>query len=157
MADAVENTPYPAKLAHIRQIGMGDPGWGQTQAWQMPGADPSVSHYEIEQGVNESGLGRRIRNGFLTMQQRLPLDAPSMTRQTRSSAQFSSLPAARFFQGYFSTGFSWLSPSMNVVGSLAHGPLNMNFNPNQQGSKELHPATVYDPYPPGAALWPKAV
>lgn len=157
MADAVENRPYPARLAHIRQIGLGDPGWGQTQAWQMPGADPSVSSYDVDQGRNESGLGRRIFGGFLRMQQRLPLDAPTMTRTTRSSAQFSSLPAARFFQGYFSTGFSWLAPELNVVGSLQHSGLHMNFNPGQQGTKELHPATVYDPFPPGGALWPKAV
>jgi hypothetical protein len=148
--------PFTKQLAHIRQLGMGDPGWGQTQRWGLEGATPSVSFYDHEEGSENTNTSHSIRAGVNTAREQLPPSNPTTTRDARFS-QFSSLPAARFFQGYWSNGFAWLAPEFNVVGNLVHTPLAKNWNPNQPGTKELFPATVYDPFPPGAALWPKAV
>ena len=148
--------PFTRRLAHIRQLGLGDPGWGQTQRLLMEGATPSVSSFDTLEGSENTNLNRSVKAGVIDARAQLPIDAPTLNREARFS-QFSSLPAARFFQGYFSAGFSWLAPGYNVVGKLPHSGLPGNWNPNMQGAAELHPATVYDPYPPGGSLWPKAV
>ena len=147
----------PTKIAHVRMLGQGDPGWGQTQKWQMVGADPSVSFYDVEYGSEQSNLSHSIGGNMQTHRQENPTSQVTTTRNARESALHSSVPAARFFQGYFATSFSWLAPELNLVGKLAHQPISMNWNPHAPGSAELHPATVYNPFPPGAALWPKAV
>lgn len=145
-----------SKIAHVRHLGQGDPGWGQTQRWTMPGADPSVSVYDHEEGSEQSNLSRQIRGGVSSSRAQQDPTAPTTTRDARYQF-FDSTPAARFFQGYFSVGFSWLAPHYDLVGKLAHQPLSMNWNRMQPGSKEQQPATTFDPYPPGGVIWPKAV
>lgn len=143
------------KLAHIRMIGKGDPGWGQTQRWHMQGQTPSVSLYDAPYGANDSNVGDTISAGRHTMRERLPLDEPTLNRSARVSAQLNSLPAARFFGGYVSsgTGQHWSGAT------TAHttGTLHKSFNRNAQGAAELHPATVYDPFPSPSSLYPKVV
>lgn len=147
----------PSKIAHVRMLGQGDPGWGQTQAWGMVGYDPSVSGYDINTPSGPSNLGHSIGGNVNTVTAENPTSQVTTTRDARASSVFSSMPAARFFQGYFATSFSWLAPDLNLVGHLAHQPITQNWNPHAPGSAELNPATVYNPFPPGAALWPKAV
>jgi len=144
------------KYAKIRNLGEGDPLWGQTQKWALVGATPSVSVYDHAEGSESSQLHHSVREGVVDAREQQPLDAPTLNRDARFS-EFSSVPAARFFQGYFSVGFSWLAPTYNVVGHLFHAPINLNYNPWQPGTKEAFPATVYNPYPPGSALYPKAL
>ena len=135
--------------------GPADPGWGQTQAWGLDGADPSLSIYDRLLGRGSTNVSRRIRGGTLTVHEPLPLDAPTISRHARIAAQQSSLPAARFFQSYTGagTGRSW-SGGMAAVTPHA---LAKNFNPNMAGAAELHPATTYDPFPSPADLYPKVV
>ena len=143
-------------LAHIRQLDLANPGWGQQQVWSLPGATPSEGFFNVTEGSDGTNMHHSIGGNVETIRRENPASQPTTTRDARYDV-FSSLPAARFFQGYFSTGFSWLAPELNVVGNLTHMPLHANWNPAQQGTKELYPATVFNPYPPGGALWPKAV
>ena len=143
------------KLAHMRMIGRGDPGWGQTQRWHIAGQTPSVSIYDAGYGAGGSNVGDMIRHGFHMMVEQLPLDEPTMNRSARVSAQINSLPAARYFGAYVSsgTGQGWSGAAVANVPRQG----NMNFNPHMAGALELHPATVYDPYPSPSALYPKVV
>src|SRR5512142_2966435 len=143
------NVPHPPRLAHIRQLGMGDPGWGQVSRWGLDGADPSVGYFDSVHGSSDSNLHHAVGAGVVTAHNMLPVDAPTLTRQPRTQSNWSTLPAARFFQGYQSNGYSWLAPHLNVVGHLVHGGLNKNYNPHMAGAAELHPGTSYDPFPPG--------
>lgn len=148
-----------SKLAHIRTLGSGDPGWNGRAIYHMVGADPSVSYYDAPSAIRDDSLGNRIRGGIHTMHERLRLDAPTMNREARSAATQSSVPAARFFQGYFQTSFQTaaLSDLTPTAGQIPSRPLTQNFNPGAFGTKELHPATTYDPFPAGAAFYPKVV
>lgn len=148
--------PFTRKLAHVRGLGQGDPGWGQVQRWGMAGADPQESFYDVGEGSANSNTSHSIGGNVDTARAENPASQPTINRFARSSV-YSNLPAARFFQGYWSNGFSWLAPGYNVVGKLPHSGLPGNWNPNAQGAAELFPATSYDPYPPGGLLWPKAV
>lgn len=143
-------------IAHLRLIGRGQPGWGETQRWHMAGADPSYSVYDRPSTVSDDGLHRRYRGGTLTMHELLPPGEPTMTRRARVSALQSSLPAASFFQSYTGagTGRSW---SPGSTPQLQHTGLHQNFNPHMMGAAELHPATTYDPFPSPSALYPKVV
>ncbi len=143
------------KLSHIRQLGRGDPGWGQTRRWGLAGATRSISQYDAPRPVEDDGMNNRIQRGYHTMSEDLPLSAPTMNRQARVSAQIDSTPNAAFWQGYFMTG--WSGMLIGFVPYLAHGGLHQNFNRNMQGAAELHPATTYDPYPSPSALYPKVV
>lgn len=142
------------RLAHIRQLGQGAPGWSHGR-WQMAGQTPSVSIYDASYGAGGSNVGDTIQAGWHTMREQLPLDEPTMNRSARVSAQINTLPAARYFGSYVSsgTGQGWSGAA------VAHVPRqgNMNFNPNMQGAAELHPATVYDPFPSPSSLYPKVV
>jgi hypothetical protein len=141
------------KLAHIRTLGMGDPGWGQSQRWIIPGVSPSYSQYDADTEDRPSNLSNRVRGGTHTVHEQVPAQEWTTTRESRIAAQFESLPAARVFQGYFSPSFSWIGARPQI----APRPLHQDFNLGQQGTKELHPATVYNPFPPGGDLFPKVV
>lgn len=151
-----QTAELPRKLAHVRGIGQGNRGWGGDAVWSMQGADPSVSFYDVAEGSEQSNLGHSIGGNVQTSRSENPASMPTTTREARSSV-FSSVPAARFFQGYFSPSFSWLDNLNPTKGQLPHTPLAINFNPNMQGALELDPATVYNPFPPGGSLWPKAI
>lgn len=135
-----------------------DPGWGQTQRWGLVGATRSVSNYDFDYdggGSSDMNIHRAISTGFLRGQERLPLSAPTMTRDGRISAQLDSLPNAVFFQGYTGsgTGHNWSATTT----AYTQNTLVQNANPNMAGAAELHPATTYDPFPSPATLYPKVV
>lgn len=144
------------RLAHIRHIGEGPPGWGNTQKWGLLGASPSVSVYDQPSAVEDSGLHRSYRGGVNSTHNRAPAGEYTTTRQARVSALQNSLPAAAFFGSYAGagTGRSW---SPNAVAYTPHTALHQSFNPHMAGAAELHPATVYDPFPSPSSLYPKAV
>lgn len=145
---------FARNLSHVRVLGAGDPGWGQTRVWGMAGATPSVSVYDAASGVRDSGLHVSVDDGVETTRNARPLREPSTSRRARVGAVRSSLPAAATFQGYFAPSFSWMAWAQP---NMTPRPLVQNWNPNQAGSKELHPATVYNPFPAGGDLYPKVV
>lgn len=141
---------------HLPASGLADPGWGQRQAWQMEGADPSVSLYDVDYGASGSNLDRRVHGGVLTIHELLPPGEPTMTRVGRVSAEHVTLPAARFFQSYTGagTGRDW---SAGAVASVPRRLSTSSQRSSAWGAAELHPATTYDPFPSPASLYPKVV
>lgn len=148
--------PVEQNLAHLYQANRGSPGWGNSQRWGLEGQTPSVSHYDQPCDKSDDPFWRRIWAGIFNTQGRLPLSAPTMTRHARASAQIDSTPAARFFNplgNASGTGHGWSGGAV----ALSHPWIHQNFNPNQQGAAELHPATTYDPNPSPGSLYPKVV
>jgi hypothetical protein len=146
---------FGGNVAHIYQRDRGAPGWGQSQAWSMVGATPSVSTYDANFGASDSNVNTQIRGGFFRSMARLPLSGPTMNRGGRVSAQLNSLPAARFFQGYTGsgTGHNWSGGTAAQGQRMTH----QNFNPNMAGAAEAHPAMTFDPFPSPSSLYPKVV
>lgn len=145
------------RRAHL-PVGPGpaDPGWGQKQKWGMEGATPTISRYDTLEAPSDTPFHTQIHNGIRRMFGRLPLDAPTMTREARVGAQVDSTPAARFFNqlgGASGTGRSWSGGAT----AATKRQVNINFNPNAQGAAELHPATTFDPFPAPGSLYPKVV
>ena len=155
-ADQAAST-HGGQISHIYQPDRGDPGWGQTQAWGLAGFTPGYSTYDadFDNGKLDNDFHSQVAAGFKKVWARLPLSAPTMTRDARWSAQRQSLPAARFFQSYTGagTGRNW-SGAQAAQGQRS---LRGGWNPNMQGAAELHPATTYDPFPSPASLYPKVV
>lgn len=155
IADQAAST-HGGNIAHIYQAQRnGDPGWGQTQAWGLAGYDPSISEYDRNFGTSENDFHSAVKAGFKQLFSRLPLSAPTMTREGRVSANRNSLPAARFFQSYTGagTGQNW-SGATNAQGQRS---IRLGWNPNMQGVAEAKPAMTYDPFPSPASLYPKVV
>ena len=147
-------------LAHFYSQEGGNPGWGQKQRWGLAGATRSRSTYDADfDTANPGGLDmnihRQISGGFFRSFGRLPLSAPTLSRDARQSAQINTLPNAVFFQGYTGsgTGHNWSGGAVAQGQRMTH----QNFNPNQQGAAELHPAMTYDPFPSPSGLYPKVV
>jgi len=142
------------RRGHLPADGVGMAGWSYPE-WGLEGATPSVSTYDADFGASDSNIRRTVRDGFVRLFSRQPVDAPTMTRRGLVSAQLDSLPAARFFQSYAGagTGRDW-SHSTTVY--VPHG-MNINANPGAVGAAELHPATTYDPFPSPSSLYPKVV
>ena len=142
-------------LSHIYQQDGGNPGWGQSQAWQVAGATRTVSTYDQNFGTSDTPFHRQILNGIFRSWGRLPIDAPTMNRQGRVSAQANTLPNAQFFQSYTGagTGHNWSGGAVAQGQRMTH----QSFNPNAQGAAEAHPAMTYDPYPSPSSLYPKVV
>lgn len=140
------------KLAFFRQIGTGDPMWSGSCRYITPGVSPSISEYDVHDPLGDlgDGLDYRISGGVVANRSLRDADEYTTTREGRVSAQFESLPAGRFFQGYFNPRWSGLLAGFRP--QIQPRPLTQNFNPNQFGSKELHKATEYKPVPPMGAL-----
>ena len=146
---------FGGNISHLYQKEQGSPGWGQTQRWGLAGQNRSVSTYDANFGTSDTPFHRQILNGIFRSWGRLPLDAPTMNRSGRVSAQQNSLPNATFFQSYTGsgTGHNWSGGAVAQGQRMTH----QNFNPNMQGAAELHPAMTYDPFPSPASLYPKVV
>jgi hypothetical protein len=140
------------KLSHFRQVGQGDPMWSGACRYMIPGVSPSASQYDVHDPLGDEGdgLDYHVRAGVVLNRTLREADEPTMTRDGRVSAQFDSLPAGRFFQGYFNPRWSGLMAGFRP--QIQPRPLTQNFNPNQFGSKELHKATQYKPVPPMGSL-----
>lgn len=146
---------YPAllrKVAHFRAPGLGDPMWSGSCVYDLAGASPSMSQYDVQNseggsnGPPTDSVHRGIRERF----GRQRLKEPTLSRDSRVSAQFDSAPAAAFFQGAFCT--KWSGMFEGYFKPIPSRSMHQNFNPNQMGTKELQKATEYKPVPPMGAI-----
>ncbi len=144
------------RLAHFRQAGAGAPGWPGTARTIIPGVDPSVSQYDRDNPYSHvpDQLGKRIVGGAFVEKELLPPDEGTTTRSGRTAAHFDSTRAAPFFQGFANVRWSGTMQRLGVAGRplVPPRPLAMNMNLAAFGTKELHPATQYEPVPPMGAL-----
>jgi hypothetical protein len=139
--------------------GPADPGWGQTQGWQLDGDSPTISTYDQPFAPSDTDFHSEIRAGLKRLWDRLAVSEPTMTRQARVSAQQVSLPAARFFQSYAhsGTGRATSPVSAGGVATVPHQTSTASRRGTAWGAAELHPATTYDPFPSPSSLYPKVV
>lgn len=145
----------PRKLSHFRKAGAGDPMWSGACVYGLSGASPSFSQYDVPDvlsDVTSDEMPYHVRAGVVTNRQLVDADEYTMTRNARVSALRDSSPAARTFQGTFNPRWSGLMSGFRP--QIRPRPLTQNFNPGQKGSKELHPATQYKPFPPMGSLVP---
>lgn len=144
------------RLAHIRQPSAGAPGWPGTARTIIPGVDPSVSQYDTHNPYSdvEDQMERRYSGGVLTEKRLLPPDEGTSTRNGRTAAHFDSTRAAPFFQGFANVRWSGVMAGLGLTtrALVRPRPLSQNFNLAAFGTKELHPATQYEPVPPMGAL-----
>jgi hypothetical protein len=144
----------PRKLAHFRKAGAGDPMWSGKCVYGLAGQSPSISEYDSHDpyGDIDTKLSYAIRNGVVNTHSLREPKEPTLTRDSRVSAHFDSLPAARFFQGYFNPSWSGLMAGFRPV--IKPRPLVQGNNPNAFGAKEIHPPTKYKPFPPMGSIVP---
>src|SRR5438132_10138094 len=143
------------KLAFIRGTPPSGDLW-QTPVYALPGMSPSHSIYDAAEQVEDEGMHERVRAGTVTETRPQRLTNPTATRQPRIGAQFSSLAAAHLWQGFANLQWSHSYPGLRPqLGELR--TLTMNFNPNAPGRAEQQRATVYNPWPPASAIFPKAL
>lgn len=143
------------KLAFFRKPGAGDPMWSGACVYGLTGATPSMSQYDSPDPISDffdDEMPYAVRAGVVVDPQRIPPDEPTITRNARVSAHLDSTPAARFFQGTFNAHWSGIMAGFRP--QIRPRPLVQNFNPGQKGSKELHPATQYKPFPPMGSIVP---
>lgn len=144
----------PRKLTHFRKAGAGDAMWSGKCVYGLAGQSPSISEYDSHDpyGDIDTKLDYAVRGGVVTERSLRDAREPTMTRDSRVSAHFDSLPAARFFQGTFSARWSGMMSGFRPV--IKPRPLVQNNNPAAFGSKELHPPTKFKPFPPMGSLVP---
>jgi hypothetical protein len=149
------------RRGHLPTVGPGpsDPGWGQSQRWQMEGASPSISTYDLPWPASETDFHSQVWAGVKRLWDRIAVSEPTMTRHARVAAQRSSLPAARFFQSYAhaGTGRATSPASAGGVAQVPHQLTGASRATSAWGAAELHPATTYDPFPSPGSLYPKVV
>lgn len=152
------NVASPRKLSHFRKVGAGDPMWSGSCIYGLDAQSPSTSEYDSHDpyGDIDDKLDYHVRAGVVTTKVLREADEPTMTRNSRTSAHFDSAPAARFFQGFANVRWSGLFQGMGLAprALVRPRPLAQSNNPNAWGSKELHPATQYKPFPPMGSIVP---
>lgn len=154
-AVGIASPATPRKLSHFRKAGAGDPMWSGACVYGLTGASPSFSQYDVNDELSDrfsDEMPYHVRAGVVTERQLVDADEYTMTRNARVSAVRDSTPAARTFQSFAQTRWSGLMSGFRPV--IAPRPLVQNFNPNQRGSKELHPSTQYKPFPPMGSIVP---
>jgi hypothetical protein len=147
----------PRKLSHFRKVGAGDPMWSGSCIYGLDAQSPSVSEYEtLDPEVRDDGLHYRVRDGVVSTRQLQPAAEPTTSRQARVSAHFDSGPASAFFQGVANFRWSGVMQGFGVAprALVRPRPLHQSNNPGSWGSKELHPATQYKPFPPMGSIVP---
>ena len=158
------NVQTPRKLSHFRKAGAGDPMWSGACIYGLSGQSPSISEYDSPDPYGASmddGLNYHVRGGVVTTKSLRDAEEPTITRETRTSAHFDSAPAARVFQGFANVRWSGIFQGMNLhprvqinARNRGRAALPQSNNPNAWGSKELHPATQYKPFPPMGSIVP---
>jgi hypothetical protein len=143
-------------LAHVRQQGAGLPGWPGTAVTIIPGRTPSESVYDSHDPYGDipDMLDRRMTGGVLTVKKLEPPDEGTTTREGRVSAHYDSSPAAAFFQGFANVRWSGMMEGYGLAprALVRPRPLSQNMNYAAFGTKELHPATQYEPVPPMGSI-----
>ena len=143
--------PLLRKLTHFRAPGMGDAMWSGQCVYDMAGFDPAVSYYDdVDTVAKDAGLNREIRSGEYSERELMPAQELSSTRRSRVAAVHDTSPAAAFFQGF--ANLHWSGQMAGFRPQIQPRPLHMNFNPGQQGTKELNKATQYQPVPPMGSI-----
>lgn len=148
----------PRKLAFFRKPGAGAPMFSGACVYQFSGASPAFSEYDVADPISDEAFNAEpdyvVQNGVITRYGRQPIAEPTITRNARVAAHYDSAPAARFFQGFAQTRWSGLFQGfgLNPRALVKPRPLVQNANPNQVGSKELHPSTTYQPFPPMGSI-----
>jgi hypothetical protein len=153
-------TTAPYKIAHFRRQGQGEALFSGNTRYITGGMSPAMSQYDSLDGANnDDNLTRRITGGNVIDVGSLPLDAPTTTRRGRVGAVRNSLPASAFFQGYWNTRWSGIFSGMGLQGRpfitpASRAALQVNWAPTLPGSKELHRATQFNPFPPMGSIVP---
>lgn len=143
----------PRKLSHFRKAGEGAAMWSGACVYGLDGQTPSVSQYDSpDPYADDDKLNYAVRSGVVVSTDLRQADEYTLTRESRVAAHLDSTPAAVFFQGYYQTRWSGLFDGFRP--QIMPRPLVQNFNPNQVGSKELHKATTYKPFPPMGSILP---
>lgn len=144
-------TPAPAyrRLTHFARGA--SPMWSGQAVYDVPGASPDVSTYDQLDPYGEipDNMNYRVRAGVAHSQSLLEPDEYTLTRQPRVSAHFDSSPSARFFQGFANLRWSGMMIGRPIIQPR---PLTQNMNPGAFGSKEMHRATQYKPFPPMGSI-----
>lgn len=160
---ADEQVVLNRKLAHIRTPGMGDPGWPGDARTIIPGVSPRVSQIDSHDPYanHTDQIGTTQRNGVTTVHTLDPAQEYTMTRSgsQRVSAFSNSLPASAFFQGFANVRWSGIMQGFGLAprALVQPRPLYQMANPGAFGSKELHRATQFNPFPPMGSIIPKAL
>ncbi len=142
------------KLAFMRAAGGRGDRLFDRAIYTTPLVSPSSSTYDFLELELDEGFHTQDQQGVRTTHARNGLTDPTATREPRVGAQFSSLAAGRFFQGFANLHWSAMGP---LMARPDHPALHSDWNPGQAGSKEQQRATVYNPWPAAGALYPKAV
>lgn len=146
------------KLSHFRAPAQGAPMWSGRCIYDIPGVSPSVSEYDAPSPYVHAtdGLEYRVHAGTVTEHHPVALAEPTLNRRARVSANFDSVPAARFFQGFGNVRWSGIFDRAGLAprAPVSPRPLTQAYNPNAFGAKELHPATQYKPFPPMGSIVP---
>lgn len=148
----------PRKLAFFRKPGQGTPMFSGACIYQLSGATPSYSEYDVGDPVSDVAQEEvsqyEVTNGVIRTHGRQPVSEPTMNRNARVAAHYDSAPAARFFQGVAQFRWSGLFQGFGLDPRplVKPRPLVQNANPNAVGSKELHKSTQYQPFPPMGSL-----
>jgi hypothetical protein len=159
----------PRRLAHLRVIGYGARGWGRSRNG-LAGQTRAQSVYDSPSYVKDTGEGGEYRysNGVETSHVRAPVQELTTTRAARIGSQYDSAANALIWQGTFAAnwtgpfafaenGGEQQGPLSNPIMRPPHTALTNAFNPAALGTKELHRATVYQPYPASGDIYPKVI
>jgi hypothetical protein len=148
--------PMPSalrKLTHFRKAGAGSPMWSGQCVYDIAGVSPSVSVYDQDDDLSDvtaDQMNYQLRGGVVWEKNMRDAEEYTTTRNARVAAQFESAPAARFFQGFANLHWSGMLAGFRPM--FAPRPLTQNMNPAAFGSKELHKATQYKPFPPMGSI-----
>jgi hypothetical protein len=141
------------KLTHFRKAGAGSPMWSGQCVYDLAGQSPSVSEYDHDDylsDVTPDQMSYQLRGGVVWNKNMRNADEYTTTRNARVAAQFESAPAARFFQGFANLHWSGMLAGFRPM--FQPRPLTQNMNPAAFGTKELHKATQYKPFPPMGSI-----
>jgi hypothetical protein len=153
-----QNNPWAAlpvplllrKLTHFRAPGLGDAMWSGQCVYDVSGVSEAFSEYDQDDFyASDDDLRYSVTAGVVKSSDQLTVGELTTTRRSRVAAHYDSAPASQHFQGYWNPHWSGLLAGFVKT---TPRPLFNNFNPNQQGSKELHKATQYNPVPPMGSL-----
>lgn len=142
------------KLANVRALGHGTRTWAAPR-YLIPGVSPSHPAFNLGEVAYDEGFHVEEHGDYVRAHGRRQLVEPTITRQARIASQFSSLAALPSFQSF--ANLNWSNGLAGVIARPDHPAINVNWNRNQQGSKEQQRGTSYDPWPAAGALYPKVI